>query len=362
MFFVVNHLTRLNEENGPPLLHTGRAILLSRNGGTSPPAPDLLTPAGNSSQKELRDLFGEATGDVFANLSESAISAIENGDFEGYIDIGQTIQQRGIEVVSPKIVHDGELLVADGYRLLAGMRPGEDERFLRIAMDGFDEVLGCAPENARALRGRACCDQAEHNYGNALRSYSVAIECVQRHMASRAGMTQPLSRRLGDRHELLRLLRHRIEVILLIRRNSSQNRWNTEVGKIELGQHVDEHERLFSKMMPLMRERPDWYDFECFASHVFLADALNELGDLARAAEAALGALQHRRCMIRNSPLSAIQRSNFCWWLRSSRKAISAHPGLANKLDDMEHALFTKNDDDTLDSVDRILDAKHAPV
>lgn len=355
-------LTRLNAENGPPPLRPSRATLSPCNGETSSPTPDLLTPAGPGSRRELRDLFGEATGDEFATLSESAISVIENGDFEGYIGIGQAIQQKGNEVVSSKIVQDGELLVADGYRLLAGMRPADEESFLRMAMDGFDEVLELAPDNARALRGRACCDQAEHNYGDALRSYNAAIERVQRHLASHAGAIQPLSRRLGDSHELLRLLRHRTEVILLIRRSSSQNRWNTEVGKIQFGQHVEEHERLFRNMMPRMTARPDWYDFECFASHVFLAAALHELGDLGRAAEAALGALRHRRSMIRNGPLNDIQRSNFRWWLRSSRKALSACPGLANKLDDLEHALLTKNDDGVLDSVDRILDASHARV
>lgn len=348
-------LTRLASECGPPPARPSNVILLPRNRWTSPPTPDLLTPSGSGNRGDLRVLFGEATGDEFASLSERAIRAIETGDFEGYIDIGASILRKSNEVGSAGISHDGASLVADGYRLLAGMRPSDETDFLRIAAKGFGEVLDRSPTNVRALRGRACCAQADHNYGDALRAYGAAIEATQDHLASQAGALQPLSRRLGERHELLRLLRHRTEVIVLIRRTSAQSAWNSEKGRLQLEQYVEAHVRLFNNMMPEMAAHADWHDFESFASQVFLAAALHDLGYLNKSADAALDALRHRRTMVRGDQLTGIQRSNFRWWSRVSRASLMASSALAGKFDTLERALSVGQDGSVLESVDSIL-------
>jgi hypothetical protein len=333
-----------------PAIWTGSTVGFHFSGGSGAAVvPDLLTPSHGDRAGELRRLFGEETGGKLDNLSVRALNAIEYGQFEDYLEVGREMQLTGQLAGIQQLIGDGTSLVADGHRLLAGLNTYEQSGLLLLAKQGFEQVLDRMPGDHRAQRGLACCAQAEFNFGSALHRLDLAIDGTRRHIATPEAMESD-SRRLGDRHELLRLVRHRIDVILRIRASSPQNYWNSEVGTNALTRLVADHERLFQTTMNDLTARSDWYHFECFASLTFLADAWFELGNFDRAKSCALAALRHRRATIRQSP-SDVQLANLNWWLSACRGRRGWVPGFEQLADAVRRA----DNADVLLEIDHIL-------
>jgi len=322
----------------------------------TPSAPDFLTPTvlqGNCGGEFTR-YFGEELGRKLLDISARAINAIECGHFEDYVSVGSEMQDMGKEAESVQLINDGKSLVADGYRLLAGINSYDQTRMLLLAKKGFEVVLDNFPNNYRALRGLAVCAQAEFDYGFALKQLDMAIDAVRKGIFTQSGETKTESRKLGTRHELLRLVRHRIDTILRIRASSPQSYWNSEQGMQALTCLVNEHERLYGTTMKEFAHRTLWYNFECFAGLTFLADAWFTLGNTTKAIERILSALKHRRATI-GASLSEVQLANLKWWLYTCREGRLLRHDLIECIEQLNNSVRLGTESDILRGIDQIL-------
>jgi hypothetical protein len=352
----INDLLEMLDGHVPtsPVIWTGSTVGLHFFGGSGAAVvPDLLTPSHGDRAGELRRLFGDETGGKLDTLSTRALNAIEYGQFEAYVEVGREMQLTGQLAGIQQLIGDGTSLAADGHRLLAGFNIYEQSGLLLLAKQGFEQVLDLMPDDHRAQRGLACCAQAEFDFGSALHRLNLAIDGIRRRIVTPGAMESD-SRRLGDRHELLRLVRHRIDVILRIRASSPQNYWKSEVGTNALTRLVADHEHLFRTTMNDLTARADWYHFECFASLTFLADAWFELGNVDRAKSCALAALGHRRTTIRQSP-SDVQLANLNWWLSACRGRGLNQEGWDPSVEQLADAVRRGDNADVVLGIDHIL-------
>jgi hypothetical protein len=317
--------------------------------------PDLLTPVPSSEARvgELTRLFGEKSGRELALLSNRAISAIEHGRFQEYVDIGRAIQAAGLETGRTQLMNDGASLAADGHRLLAGLNTRDRRHLLGLAKEEFEEILDRAPDDHRALRGLACCAHAVFNLGDALESLDRAIGLVRRQIAWPSRLSVD-SRVLADRHELLRLIRHRIDVILRIRASSRQSNWNSEGGTHELAQLVLEHDMLLQNTMKDFSASSEWYHFESFAGLTFLGDSWLALGHREKGTRYALSALRHRRSAMADH-VSPIQLANLSWWSRTFSDSRLDDTGLIHSVERLSDAVKEGGDGKVLHEIDCVL-------
>jgi tetratricopeptide (TPR) repeat protein len=275
--------------------------------------PDVLTPS--LPPEKLIELLTPHVGSELARhlqrLNESAITAVEGGDFKLHVELGEQIAAaaRGLTDIEAA----GHYFAAEGYRLQAALEVDGAKLVLLLkrAAEEYELSLEINPDNARAMRGLARVHEVQGDYSGALRMFRRAEGLALLHLSSQAdgSLTLHLS------HEILRITRHYIHCILDIMATNPQSTWHQENKKRELEGYVIECENLHREHMLLFKGRERWWRIEWFMALIFFGEAWGQLGSVSKKTKCLLDALLIRHRMIdMNRSLKEVERDNLKWW------------------------------------------------
>lgn len=284
------------------------------SGGRHLHHPDVLTPG--LPPKKLGELLTPHVGLELAQyleqLSESAITAVEIGDFNLHVLIGKQLEAAAQGFT--EIEAAGRYFAAEGYRLQSALEPDLVKMMLllRQAVEEYQASLEKNSDNARAIRGLARIYEVQGDYDRALSMFKRAEGVALLHLSSK---TEGNSN-LYLSHEILRITRHYIHCILDVMATNPQSIWHRENKKLELEGYVIKCENLHRENMPLFRDREQWSRIEWFMALIFFGKAWGQLGNVPKKTKCLVDALSIRQLMIDvNRPLTQVARDNIKWWV-----------------------------------------------
>lgn len=276
--------------------------------------PDILTP-GTSDEEFITAYtphFGHGHAQKLLRISGLSIRAIEDGDFDHYIELGRQIEEEAHGVT--EVQASGIYLIAEGYRLQADMENDDNQKrhLLYQAAEQYGLSLEKYPGNPSPIRGRARVYEVQGNLEEALHLYEKAKGIALARLASspRNGTSRQLS------HEILRTSRHYVHCIVEMMNANPLSVWRKENKKRQLEGYVVESENLHTEHMVNFQRQQRWSQIEWFMGLVLLSKAWCSLGNYTRMIQCLLQALWARRIMIGKSrSLTNIERANIKWWL-----------------------------------------------
>lgn len=327
---------------------------------TASDLPDILTPGGIALLESFAPEFPEGMIGRWAALGEEAIAAVEQGDFQAHVTVGQRIVDESGGV--PQICAAGHYLKAEGHRLLAGMNKDQQVRaaLLDASLAGYALAAEIYPHSPRAIRGSASVLEAQGDLGQALDHYARAkgMSLEQAHTPS------ALSERPLLLHEILRATRHEIHCISEIRRTSPASAWRRVNKEEELRGFLVYSQNSHHEFLMRFRFRWRWYLLEWFMALVFFGKVWGDLGDSQGMTNSLLRALKVRRVLISGTePLTPIERANLLWWMNTalSRDRARTWGSLVAHLNAFENALHTGSTFEILSAMDEMITFITAP-
>lgn len=289
------------------------AVVRARDARSEHPLPDVFTP-GISSDNLRAALSSVISGEQIErviNISRSAITAVEEGDFAKQAELGEDLIAVAGEL--PDFHASGMYFAAEGYRLLADIEADSSlkSEFRGLAADYYADAIRLMPEAPSAYRGLGRIREIEGNLDDAMRLFDIAHGYALAGYA--AGSTLPRAPALA--HEILRTSRHRLHCILGMKQSDPHSKWNLEVNAHEIQGDTAKADRHHREYMKLFRSNPRWMYIEGFMAMVFLARAWGAARNTTSAAHYFLEALFARRRLLDSGrDLTIVEIANLRWW------------------------------------------------
>lgn len=308
------------------------------------PAPpfDLWTPG--SARHDIvvyyEPIVGRETAERLWDLSQAAISAVANGDFQRQVAIGRELRDIAPDNIYLKA--EGEYFEAEGLRLLADVErsPEKMTELRELAFENYHRASEALPQDPRPVRGIGRLLDVQGKYDDALRYLVRAKGLCLTGLASTDAMCRP-----DLAHEMLRTARHLIHCLLDVRTTNPLSKWHRENKRHELEGLLVECENYHREYMPIFQIAESWWQIEWFMGLVFLARAWAQLGRPERARQCLVYALDMRRKLIgRNAQLSAVERANLRWWLAVAKDRTTAFDSRSYELIDRLAAAVEQGD------------------
>jgi len=274
---------------------------------------DLWTP-GISDQDIVSRFKGSVDRDAVEDLigySKSCLAAIADGDFVSQLQIAEDVIAIANDSNDDNLCGEANYLKAEALRLLADFDDDRNAskalRFQAIAC--YETAIDLLGPDGRPVRGKARTVEVLGDLDGALEQFNDAYAITT------SAKPQKEVDRFSLVHEHVRSLRHRINCLSAIHRDTIVGSANHTKQKQELLTLLDESTQKHADVLQMFREFGKWWQIEWFMAEVLHARAYAAIGEPHEAARRLEWAIIQRNAMLESDgELTRVELGNLSWW------------------------------------------------